>query len=117
MDSRPKTLFIDIDGCIFVYNIKVVRGHEDPVLLPGSLDKMLEWKDKGYNLIITTGRHVDLHNLTQEQLKKSGVPYDLLIMGIGGGVRVLINDTKPDGEITAKSYSLDRDAGLGGVEE
>ena len=34
----------------------------------------------------------------------------------GGGARVLINDTKPDGTETAFAYSIERDAGLGEVD-
>ena len=37
-------------------------------------------------------------------------------MGFGGGDRVLLNDKKPDGRITAYAINLDRDKGLLGEE-
>jgi len=42
--------------------------------------------------------------------------YDKLIMGIGGGIRVLINDRKPSGEFdTAESINLDRNKGISDI--
>ena len=54
---------------------------------------------------------------TERQLRKAGVIYDRLIMGIGGGPRVLINDLKPDREgNTAIAINLKRDIGVKDVE-
>jgi hypothetical protein len=36
----------------------------------------------------------------------------MLIMGVGRGSRVIINDMKPDDTITAESYCLVRNEGL-----
>lgn len=49
----------------------------------------------------------------EEQLKKIGIFYDKLIMGIGGGQRVIINDFKPDSdEPTAAHFCLKRNEGI-----
>ena len=42
--------------------------------------------------------------------------YDQLIMGIGGGQRVLINDLKPDGSLTAGAINLNRNQGISNLE-
>jgi hypothetical protein len=49
---------------------------------------------------------------TERQLREAGIIYDRLIMGIGGGIRVLINDLKSDGEDTAIAINLKRDIGV-----
>jgi len=111
------TCLVDLDGTIIEYNMDVVLGLCDPKPLPGCLEKMLEWRAKGYNIIITTGRDASRLEQTKAQLDKVGIPYDAVLIGIGGAPRLLINDTKPDGRITAKAYSLDRNRGFGDIPE
>jgi hypothetical protein len=46
-------------------------------------------------------------------LSKLGIIYDKLILGIGGGKRVLINDRKPDdNEDYAIAINLKRNSGI-----
>ena len=114
MDTRPKTVFCDIDGTLLehfppgesFYGFK-------PRVLPGTVEKLLEWDKKGYNIILTTGRKESMRKITIEQLELAGIFYDQLIMGIGGGVRVLINDLKPGSdEETAVAFNIKRDEGI-----
>lgn len=116
MALPPKTIFIDIDGTICEYNFDVFTGKEDMKLLPGVLEKFAEWRKKKYNIILTTGRGLD-RETTEAQLARAGILYDQLVMGIGGGKRVLINDIKPDGYITAIAYCLPRNIGLEMIDE
>ena len=118
MDIRPKTIFCDIDGTLLehfppgesFYGFK-------PEVLPGTVEKLLEWDKKGYNIILTTGRKESMRKITIEQLESAGIFYDQLIMGIGGGVRVLINDYKPDNtEETAVAITLKRNEGKNKIE-
>lgn len=118
MDSRPKTIFCDIDGTLIkhfppgqcFYNY--VTSSENTGLV-GTVDKLLEWDKKGYNIILTTGRRESMRKFTEEQLESAGIFYDKLIMGIGGGVRVIINDLKPNSdEETAVAINLKRDEGI-----
>jgi hypothetical protein len=114
MDIRPKTVFCDIDGTLIehfppgesFYGFK-------PKVLPGTVEKLLEWDKKGYNIILTTGRKESMRKITVKQLEAAGIFYDQLIMGIGGGVRVLINDLKlGKKEETAVAINLKRDFGI-----
>jgi len=118
MDIRPKTIFCDIDGTLLehfppgesFYGFK-------PKVLPGTVEKLLEWDKKGYNIILTTGRRESMRKFTEEQLELAGIFYDQLIMGIGGGVRVLLNDLKPGSdEETAVAINLKRDEGISKIE-
>lgn len=113
MDSRPKTIFCDIDGTLLQHHGDASKQTtEDPVLLSGVLKKLKEWDQKGYNIILVTGRRESCREVTEKQLRKVGIFYDKLIMGIGGGPRVIINDRKPDGQTTAYSINLKRNGGL-----
>lgn len=118
MEIRPKTIFCDIDGTLVEHSAPDISSKLDYKLkvLKGTIDKFLEWDRKGYKIILTTGRKESLRAATEKQLSEAGIFYDLLIMGIGGGVRVLINDVKPDGQLTCECYNLERNSGISNLE-
>ena len=110
---KPKTLFIDIDGVLFQHKQIFARSASPPIVLPGVLEKFYEWDVMGYNIILTTGRRESEREATQKQLFDAGIIYDELIMGIGGGDRIIINDFKFDSKSpTAHAICIDRDKGL-----
>lgn len=112
---RPKTIFCDIDGTLVKHNKPHVCANENTELelLPNVLEKLTEWDSKGYHIILVTGRKEGMREVTESQLKKLGIFYDKLIMGVGGGVRIIINDNKPDGTKTAEAITLERNCGIG----
>lgn len=114
MESRPKTIFCDIDGTLVEHSAPDVSSKPDYKLkvLKGTIDKLLEWDKKGYNIILTTGRKESLREITKKQLSEAGIFYDELIMGIGGGERILINDKKPNGESYARALNIERNLGI-----
>ena len=114
MDTRPKTIFCDIDGTLVKHvppSTSSTPTHKME-LLDGTLEKLLDWDKKGYYIILTTGRKESLRKITEQQLSEVGIFYDQLIMGIGGGVRYIINDKKPEGTKTAFNICLDRNKGI-----
>ena len=81
-----------------------------------AVEKINEWDLKGYNLILITGRRESQRRRTEKQLSSFGIFYDHLIMGVGGGDRVIINDKKPNKEgDTALAINLKRNEGLKNV--
>jgi len=109
--ERPKTIISDLDGCIFKHTGDVTNLNGE--VLPGVLDKFREWDLKGYNIILTTGRRESTRPDTERQLREAGIFYDQLVMGIGGGPRVLINDLKPGSDnYAAMSFNLKRNEGM-----
>ena len=121
MNTKPKTIFCDIDGTLCHYPYSAEMGNYDfdkKVMkpLPETLKKLWEWDKAGHMIILTTGRKEGMRESTERQLREAGIIYDRLIMGIGGGARVLINDLKPDRDgDTAIAINLKRDIGVGNV--
>jgi len=114
MIERPKTLFVDIDGTLlFHHGCGNLQANTQPVLLAGVHKKFDEWDRKGYRIFLVTGRRESERKKTEEQLQSVGIVYDGLIMGIGGGVRVLINDLKEESkDPTALAICIERNEGI-----
>lgn len=114
MNTRPKTIFCDIDGVLLEHTGKINRQHlNDPVVLKGVLKAITTWDGKGYHIILTSGRRESTRRCTERQLSECGIFYDLLLLGISGGTRVLINDFKSNStELTAVAVCLVRNAGI-----
>ena len=112
--NRPKTIFLDIDGTLIEHSENIAdQFTKTPKLLKGTLEKLSEWDRKGYNIILTTGRREGVRDITVKQLSELGIFYDQLIMGLGGGIRVIINDRKKDKHYdTALAINLDRNKGI-----
>jgi len=113
MSEMKKTIFCDIDGCIFKHNGNMSTQFIEPELLPGVIEKINEWDAKGYKIILVTGRKKSMRKITEEQLLKHHIFYDELIMGINRGERILINDKKPnDDNNMAIAINLTRNEGF-----
>ena len=112
-----KTIVCDIDGTIF-HQAGDCYGQitSHAVLTPGAIEKIREWERKNYNIVLLTGRKESTRETTEKQLAKLGVMYDKLVMGVGGGPRVLINDLKPGKDITMSvAINVKRNEGLSNV--
>jgi hypothetical protein len=113
-----KTIFCDIDGCILKHKDTIKEIYNSaPVLLPGVFEKFQEWHEKEYVVIITTARPESMREMTESALKSHCLMYDQLIMGVGCGERVVINDIKPNfpNRPLAVAVNLVRDIGLNEV--
>ncbi len=89
-----KTYFIDIDGTILehIEDFENITRYKTLPALPGAREKTVKWHCEGHMIILTTARPESLREITKEQLHNAGIVYDMLIMGIGAGERILIND-------------------------
>lgn len=109
-----KTIFSDIDGTL----IEQVRFEElNPNVvnvLNGVKEKMDEWYEMGYYIVLTTARPEGLREITVQQMKIAGISYHQLVMGIGREERILINNNSggdPNRD-RALSVAVKRDAGF-----
>ena len=115
VDTRPVTVFCDIDGTLVTHKVptETAKNTCSMELLPKTLEKLLEWDKKGYNIILVSGRRESMRKVTEKQLTELGIIYDQLVLGIGGGKRYLINDRKPNGtEDYAIAINLERNTGV-----
>ena len=112
---KPKTIFCDIDGTLLkhtgeVYAQLMCKNNE---LLPNTKECINLWDKLGYNIILTTGRKESFRKKTEEDLLNLGIIYDQLIMGLGGGDRIIINDKKPNNnKNTCYAVNVIRNNGL-----
>lgn len=116
---KPKTIFCDLDGTLVKHSnpVEIQNPNLELEVLPGVHDKLREWDTKGYHVIITTGRKESARESTIKQLQRAGILYDQLIMGFGGGDRILINDRKQSSDRdTAFAINVDRNLGVLGIE-
>ena len=111
MRLRPKTIFCDIDGTLVKHMMpsEATNPNSKMEVLPGTIEKLLEWERCGYHVILTTGRKHCMKCQTEKQLAEAGIVYDQIIMGFGGGIRFLINDRKSNSnDDTAFAINLNR---------
>jgi hypothetical protein len=104
-----KTWFIDFDGTL-VFQKSHLK--DEDYILPGTLDFFEKIVEKEDVVIITTGRGSDHKDRISNFLQKHRIKYDLIICDLPTGPRVVVNDKKTDGTLTAYSYNLTRDEGI-----
>lgn len=118
------TFFCDIDGTL----VELVDPFEDvfsgklkPKPLDGAAEKLMQWHKEGHTIVLTTARPECMRNVTEIMLSDYGMIYDKLIMGIGSGPRILINDRIEDSSLTkfdvkAIAVNVKRDYGIKDME-
>ena len=111
--TKNPTFFVDIDGTIVQY--RKFNELETAVLTPiqDVIDTINKYYDEGACIVITSARPIQFELFTKQELEKIGVKYHQLVMGIGRGTRVVLNDKDPENpEIPrALGINLNRDKG------
>ena len=106
-----KTIICDIDGTLTKFSGLGHLGvanlpHE---LLPGVRERMRKWEAQGHRIILITGRRESVRERTESELRRLGIPFDVLLMGYADGGRILINDVGP--KVKAHAVNVPRDEG------
>lgn len=106
---------MDLDATVWEQGdpVEISKPGYQPKMILGVLDKIREWDSKNYNIILTTGRKESLREVTIRQLSYAGIVYDQLVMGLGGGDRVLINNKRRNGDLSAIAICPDYNKGIG----
>jgi len=91
--EKPNTILCDLDGTILkhVHQYSSI-SEENCELNTGVKEKFDEWDSIGHKIILMTARKESARKITEKCLSKLGIPYDILIMGVTSGNRILIND-------------------------
>lgn len=110
MKDKRKTWFIDFDGTLVLQ-----KSHlsDKDYILDGTKNFFKNIIKENDYVIITTGRNGEEHKeRIAKFLNHHNLRYDLIICDLPTGPRVVVNDKKINGEITAYSVNLTRDGGI-----
>jgi hypothetical protein len=113
-EKKVKTIFCDIDGTILrQVPFNDLDEHTFEVL-PGAREKFEEWLKAGHYIVITTARPESYRGLTIRQLRRAGLSPHQLVMGIGRGERILINNNSSNEPDVARAIAIPvaKDAGF-----
>lgn len=111
---KNHTYFFDIDGTLIKYrvfdNIKIL----EPEPIQSSIDVLNAQYENGNHIVITSARPQELMEFTKEELNKLGIKYHQIVLGIGRGVRFVVNDIDPllPEYKRAVGLNLERDKGF-----
>jgi NDP-sugar pyrophosphorylase family protein len=115
--EKLSTIFCDLDGTILKHQHSFSDvTNSEPELLPGVREKFDEWDSKGHKLILVTARKESARKITEDHLRKLGIPYDQLIMGAASGCRIVINDKIFDSKDRAKSINVSTNEGFNKID-
>jgi len=109
-----KTIICDVDGTLVKHMHDGHKGIMDTPheVLPGVVEKMREWEAQGHRIILITGRRESVRERTESELRRLGVPFDILLMGHADTGRILINDIGSKGNTKCHAIPLARDGGF-----
>lgn len=104
-----KTWLIDIDGTILLHSGLETNGCD--VLLENTKESF-ENIPKCDKIVLLTARSDQYEEETKKFLIKNNIRFDHIIFNLGTGERILINDKKPSGYITAYAENVVRNVGI-----
>jgi len=98
VSSLDKTWIFDLDGTIVKHNGYLIDGHD--TLLDNAKVFLDEIPETDFILILTARGH-GYREDTVEFLRKEAIRYDHILFNLPQGERILVNDKKPLGLLTA----------------
>lgn len=109
LSTLPKTWVFDVDGTLVIHN-----GHLRPQgdeLLPGVKEFFASLPAQDA-VVLLTARKKELGPALEAFLTANGIRYDAILYGMPAGERILVNDCKPSGLLTAVAVNKKRDDAL-----
>ena len=106
LSTLGHTWIIDLDGTVFQHNGYKIKGEDS--FLPGAKSFLQSIPEKDI-IIFLTSREKQYKEQTEAFLKENGIRYEKILFNLPYGERILVNDKKPSGLMTAVAINLDRD--------
>ena len=109
-------IFCDIDGTVVEHSYADKEPfYQDSKALPGCIEKINEWYDKGHIIIFLTARDEKYRGVTEKMLKRNGFKYHMLITGLGHQKRILIGDKRNSLPNPVESITLETNQGVADI--
>lgn len=112
---KVNTYFVDIDGVLLKHDSGFHSQEEgycdNQIAISSNIEQLILKYNKGDRIVLTTSRPESQRNTLLKLFSDIGFEFDNLIMGLGDGIRFLINDRKTtDSYIdTAVAINVSRD--------
>ena len=106
LSNLGHTWIFDIDGTLVKHNGYLTA--EGDTMLDGAAEFLASLPEKDM-IILVTARPSEFRDVTEKFLAKNKIRYDHIIFDAPVGERILINDNKPGGLVTAYAIERTRD--------
>ena len=106
LSTLPHTWIFDLDGTLVKHNGYLTA--EGDTLLEGVAEFFASIPKKDM-IILITARTSEFRDVTEKFLAENNICYDHIIFDAPVGERILVNDSKPSGLITAYAIERTRD--------
>ena len=106
LSNLGHTWIFDIDGTLVKHNGYLTA--EGDTMLDGAAEFLASLPEKDM-IILVTARPSEFRDVTEKFLAKNKIRYDHIIFDAPVGERILINDNKPSGLVTALAIERTRD--------
>jgi NDP-sugar pyrophosphorylase family protein len=109
---KPKTYLLDLDGTVLMHAHKYSNLSRVPELCPGVKEALDEIDSRGDKIILMSARKESARKITESILNELSVPFDQLVLNVGQGCRVIVNDkSTPRAESRCRAVDVIADAG------
>lgn len=106
LSTLPHTWIFDIDGTLVKHNGYLTATGD--ILLDGVAEFFADIPEEDM-IILITARPSEFRAVTEKFLAENNIRYDHIIFDAPVGERILINDNKPNGLVTAYAIERTRD--------
>ena len=106
LSNLGHTWIFDLDGTLVKHNGYLTA--EGDTMLDGAAEFLASLPEKDM-IILVTARPSEFRDVTEKFLAKNKIRYDHIIFDAPVGERILINDNKPGGLVTAYAIERTRD--------
>lgn len=106
LSTLGHTWIFDLDGTVVKHNGYKIDGED--TFLQGAKE-FLTSIPAGDMIIFLTSRTEEFRDMTEKFLAKNNIRYDAIIFNAPLGERIILNDNKPQGLVTALAIPRQRD--------
>lgn len=111
--TKNPTFFVDIDGTLVKYRKFAELENSTLEPIQDVIDTINDYYEKGAHIVITSARPDSYELFTKQELETIGIKYHQIILGLGRGTRVVINDNDPENPEISRSLGINLNRNMG----